>query len=120
MLWDCWRIESLANLRRLSVRAGCHCNPGAREVALGHTRAQLATCFKDKDRLSYAEFLRRVRGLECKDGVVRASLGLATTFKDVYQFVEFSREFVDRHARTDERAARTELQMLLAPSGARA
>jgi molybdenum cofactor sulfurtransferase len=119
-LWDCWRIESLANLRKLSVRAGCHCNPGAREAALGHTRAQLATCFKDKDRLSYAEFLDVIRDRACRAGVVRASLGLASTFKDVYQFVEFVRGFVDRHARMDERAARTDLQTLVAPNGARA
>jgi selenocysteine lyase/cysteine desulfurase len=33
-LWNCWQMEALANQRSLSLRAGCHCNPGAREVAL--------------------------------------------------------------------------------------
>ena len=33
-VWDCWQVETLANARKLSLRAGCHCNPGAREVAL--------------------------------------------------------------------------------------
>ena len=37
-VWDCWRVEALANERKLSVRPGCHCNPGAREVALGYPR----------------------------------------------------------------------------------
>jgi selenocysteine lyase/cysteine desulfurase len=31
-------------------------------------------------------------------GVVRVSLGLASTFHDVYRFLEFAREFVDRPA----------------------
>jgi hypothetical protein len=47
---DCWCIESMANEQELSVRSGCHCNPGAREVALCYPRAQLAECFKNKDQ----------------------------------------------------------------------
>ena len=102
-LWDSWRVESLANERRLSLRAGGHCNPGAREVALGYPRALLADCFKDKEQLTFEEFLRAIG--DCKDGVVRASLGVASTFKDVFQFMMFARSFVDRHAPLDQRAA---------------
>jgi selenocysteine lyase/cysteine desulfurase len=104
-VWDCWSIESLANERKLSVRSGCHCNPGAREVALGYPRSLLAACFKKKDQLSFDEFTRATRG--CKDGVVRVSLGLASTFKDVYRFVAFARTFTDRHAPLNQRAALT-------------
>ncbi len=95
-LWDCWEVEALANAQRLSLRAGCHCNPGAREVALGYTRARLAPCFKDKEWLTFAEFEETIAGH--MSGVVRASMGLASTFADVYTFVQFAREFVDRRA----------------------
>ena len=95
-VWDCWEVEALANARRLSIRAGCHCNPGAREAALGFTETHLAPCFKDKEHLSYAEFQHVIR--DRVRGVVRVSLGLASTFGDVYRFVQFAREFVDRRA----------------------
>jgi selenocysteine lyase/cysteine desulfurase len=97
--------RSLANERKLSVRAGCHCNPGAGKVALGYTRALLAACFKDKEQLSFGEFTRATR--DCKDGVVRVSLGLASTFKDVHRFVAFAHSFTDRPAPLDQRAALT-------------
>jgi molybdenum cofactor sulfurtransferase len=119
-VWDCWRIESLANERKLSIRAGCHCNPGAREAALGYTRARLAACFKDKDRLNYGEFLEVIHGLACKDGVIRVSLGMASTFKDVYTFLEFARGLADRYTCPNERAAHTpELEELVSADGAR-
>jgi molybdenum cofactor sulfurtransferase len=95
-VWDCWHIEKLANAKRISLRAGCHCNPGAREAAMGYTRAHLAPCFRDKEHQSYAEFQDTIRGSIV--GVVRVSLGLASTFADVYQFVEFARELIDRRA----------------------
>ena len=95
-VWDCWEVEALANVRRLSLRAGCHCNPGAREAALGYTRMQLAPCFKDRERLGFAEFQQVIR--DRLSGVVRVSFGLASTFGDAYRFVEFAREFIDRRA----------------------
>jgi selenocysteine lyase/cysteine desulfurase len=115
-LWDSWRIETLANEQKLSVRSGCHCNPGAREVALGYSRTLLAACFKQKDRVSFDEFSRLTR--ECKDGVVRVSLGIASTFKDVYRFVSFARSFTDRPAPLDQRAALTPgLKILVGANG---
>jgi molybdenum cofactor sulfurtransferase len=97
-VWDCWQVETLANDRKLSLRAGCHCNPGAREVALNYTRAQLAPAFKDKDQLSYADFQRTIQG--STSGVVRVSLGLASTFHDVYRFRQFAAEFANRSVPT--------------------
>jgi selenocysteine lyase/cysteine desulfurase len=92
--WDCWQVEQLANRRNLSLRSGCHCNPGAREVALGFQGAELAACFAGKDQLSYADFVRKIQ--PSIQGVVRVSLGLASTFHDVYRFLEFARAFTDR------------------------
>jgi selenocysteine lyase/cysteine desulfurase len=84
----------MANERRISLRAGCHCNPGAREVALGFTRDELETCFKDSDRQTFEQFLRVIDGKTT--GALRASMGIASTFADVYQYVQFAGTFVDR------------------------
>jgi selenocysteine lyase/cysteine desulfurase len=93
-LFDSYAVEQLANARRISLRAGCHCNPGAREQALGFTQAELAPCFEDADRLSYEQFLHVIDGKTT--GALRASLGLATTFADAYHYLQFARTFVDR------------------------
>jgi molybdenum cofactor sulfurtransferase len=91
-LIDCNEVERLANRERISLRAGCHCNPGAREIALGFTQRDLAPCFRDKDRLTFNEFLRVIDGKTA--GALRASIGLATTFADVYKYVRFAERFV--------------------------
>ena len=49
--WDCWEVERLANQQSLSLRSGCHCNPGAREGAVG-----VASTFADVSR--FLEFAR--------------------------------------------------------------
>jgi len=92
-LIDSVRVEHLANTAGISLRSGCHCNPGVREVALGYTAQQMAAAFKDKDRLSYQQFLRIIDGKTT--GAARASLGLATTFTDIYRFWQFAATFRD-------------------------
>ena len=91
-LIDCNHVEQLANRERISLRAGCHCNPGAREIALGFTREDLTPCFRDKDKRTFDEFLNAIDGKTT--GALRASLGLATTFADVYRYVRFAERFV--------------------------
>ncbi len=92
---DCTDVERLANERRISLRAGCHCNPGAREVALGFTRDELAVCFQDK-----AE--RRPSSSSCRSSTARRParcgrrLGLASNFADVYAYVQFAGGFIDQ------------------------
>jgi molybdenum cofactor sulfurtransferase len=93
VVWDCWEVERLANERRLSLRSGCHCNPGAREAALGFG-PELRAYFEDKDELSYAEFVCMIK--PSMQGVVRASLGLASNFKDAARLLTFARELIDR------------------------
>ena len=92
---DCTAVERLANEEHISLRAGCHCNPGAREAALGFTREDLAPCFRDKDRLTFEQFLDGIDGKTT--GALRASIGLATNFADVYKYVQFAESFIDRH-----------------------
>jgi selenocysteine lyase/cysteine desulfurase len=93
-LIDCTTVERFANDVRISLRAGCHCNPGAREVALGFTKDELVGCFRDKDTQTFEQFLQVIDGKTT--GALRASLGLVTTFADVYTYVQFARTFIDR------------------------
>jgi selenocysteine lyase/cysteine desulfurase len=96
-LIDCTLVERMANDARISLRAGCHCNPGAREVALDFAADELVACFRDKDRQTYEQFLQVIDGKTT--GALRASLGLVTTFADVYTYVQFARSFIDRPRR---------------------
>ena len=93
---DCLLAEQLANRARISLRAGCHCNPGAREVALGLLREELTGCFIDVEHITFEQFLQVIDGKTT--GALRASLGLVTTFADVYAYVQFAKSFVDRPA----------------------
>ena len=93
VLIDSVRAERRANRAGISLRSGCHCNPGVREAALGFSTEQMAAAFKDKDRLRYQEFLQVIDGKTT--GAARASLGLVTTFADVYRFWEFAAGFRD-------------------------
>lgn len=89
-------VESRANERNISVRVGCHCNPGAGEVALGFSEAQIHRYFLDRERMGLDEFLEFID--ERKSGAVRVSVGLASTFADVYRFVAFVKTFLDKPA----------------------
>ncbi len=89
---DHLEIERRASQRRISLRTGCFCNPGAGEVAMGLSRGEIEACFgagPPEARMTY-EDLRR-----CIDpkaaGAVRVSLGLASNFADVHAFVQFAR-----------------------------
>jgi molybdenum cofactor sulfurtransferase len=84
----------MANDARISLRAGCHCNPGAREVALGFAEEELKSCFRNKDSQTYEQFLQVIDGKTT--GALRASLGLVTTFADVYAYVQFAKTFIDK------------------------
>ncbi len=93
VLIDSVRAERRASRAGISLRSGCHCNPGVREVALGFPAAEMAAAFKDKDRLRYQQFLHLIDGKTT--GAARASLGLASTFADVYRLWEFAGSFRD-------------------------
>jgi selenocysteine lyase/cysteine desulfurase len=87
-------VERRANAARLSLRTGCFCNPGGGELALGISAEELTSCFITHDRMTIDEFRRCID--DKSTGAVRVSLGLASTFADVYRFVEFARGFIDR------------------------
>ncbi len=90
-------VEARANAAGISLRTGCFCNPGGGELALGISAEELALCFVgSRDRLALEEFHRCID--DKSTGAVRVSLGLVSSFDDVYRFVEFVRGFVDRTA----------------------
>jgi selenocysteine lyase/cysteine desulfurase len=83
------KVEMLANQANISVRSGCFCNPGASEFALGHSHADIQACRLEAgvdgfDMRHYTACMGD-RGM----GAVRVSLGMASNFADVHQFVTF-------------------------------
>ncbi|HEX6900373.1 MAG TPA: aminotransferase class V-fold PLP-dependent enzyme [Thermoanaerobaculia bacterium] len=93
-LIDHREVEEVANHRRISLRTGCFCNPGAGELALGITRNELVTCFRGaKDVLTYEE-LRNCIHRE-GTGAVRVSVGMASNFADVEAFLRLAEDFVE-------------------------
>jgi len=93
---DCTAVEAEANKLAISLRAGCHCNPGAREVALNYSEAEMLTVLEGKNEVSFEEFLQRI--IDKNGGVVRASLGIASNFADVFHLIEFVKTFIDQPA----------------------
>jgi len=89
-------VEQRANERNISLRTGCFCNPGGGELALGISAGELAACFGHSwERLTMDEFRRCID--DKSTGAVRISLGLATTFEDMYRFVQFAQSFIDTY-----------------------
>ena len=95
-IMDFRRIERLANERRISLRTGCFCNPGAGEVANALSAAEMASCFISKERMTFEQFLAVMDGKA--SGAVRVSLGVASNFADVFSFAAFAPSLVDRRA----------------------
>jgi selenocysteine lyase/cysteine desulfurase len=91
---DEYVVEAQAHRWNISLRAGCHCNPGAREAALYYSTHRLARCFREKKHQSYEAFVQGIA--EQRTGVVRLSLGLAANFADVARFLQFARSFLNR------------------------
>ncbi|MEO7002945.1 MAG: aminotransferase class V-fold PLP-dependent enzyme, partial [Ktedonobacterales bacterium] len=75
-------VEQRANAAHISLRTGCFCNPGGGELALGISADELTSCFLKHDRLTLDEFRRCID--DKSTGAVRISLGIASTFRDVY------------------------------------
>jgi selenocysteine lyase/cysteine desulfurase len=85
-------VDRVAHSRRISLRTGCFCNPGAGEVAFTISRETLVGGeFGEGTTLD--DYVRAI-GLP-SGGAVRASLGLASNQADVDRFAAFAAEFID-------------------------
>ncbi|HZC73539.1 MAG TPA: aminotransferase class V-fold PLP-dependent enzyme [Jatrophihabitans sp.] len=93
------RVEELAGDARISLRTGCFCNPGAGEVAHDLTRREMRPWFTRAEPVSFSELREQ---LLAEYGVavaaIRVSVGLASTFSDVFRLLCFVQRFVDRSA----------------------
>ena len=89
-------VDRVAAAHRVSLRTGCFCNPGAAELAFGVRHESLLGGMENTLRTfdDYVEATRLQSG-----GAVRVSLGVATTFADVYRFMRFASAFRDRVVR---------------------
>jgi len=59
-------------------------------------REDLASVFRHKERMTFEQFLHVID--DRKQGALRVSVGLATNFSDVYQFVQFAKTIKERFA----------------------
>ncbi len=75
-----WAVESRAAERRISIRTGCFCNPGASETARGITAAEMDAVFA-LGRPPSIDDLRRIMPGKAL-GAVRASVGIVSNERD--------------------------------------
>lgn len=91
------RVEELAGEARISLRTGCFCNPGAGEVAHGLASEEIGFFFRRDRAVSFSELRDEVRNRFGKSvSTIRVSLGLATSFADVYRFMAFAAAFLNK------------------------
>src|ERR1700722_1699584 len=96
-LLDYRRVEELAGEENISLRTGCFCNPGAGEIAEGLTEEDMGAAFAMGDEINLLSFLRLLQERGHKSaGAIRASIGLASNFADVWRFLHFVANFRDQ------------------------
>ena len=77
-------VEFAASRLKLSLRTGCVCNPGGASVLLGIEESMTYL----QQGVTLDEYERRL-GREL--GVVRMSLGIVSSFEDVYRALDFAK-----------------------------
>jgi molybdenum cofactor sulfurtransferase len=96
-LLDYRRVEELASARRISLRTGCFCNPGAGETAEGLTEEDVLAAVEEEADMTLPRFLQIITHRGGKSaGAVRVSLGIASNFTDVETFYEFVKSLRDQ------------------------
>jgi molybdenum cofactor sulfurtransferase len=96
-LLDYRRVEELAGAENISLRTGCFCNPGAGEIAEGLTEEDMRAGFTLGDEINLLSFVKMMQERGHKSaGAIRASIGLATNFSDVWRFLRFIAGFRDQ------------------------
>lgn len=96
-LLDYRRVEELAGAEGISLRTGCFCNPGAGESAEGLTEEDMRAGFTLGADINLMSFVRMMQERGHKSaGAIRASIGLASNFTDVWRFRQFVAGFRDQ------------------------
>jgi selenocysteine lyase/cysteine desulfurase len=96
-VFDVYRVEELAGRENISVRTGCFCNPGDGEKAHSLSAEEISKCFvASRVPVTLADCQRLIEDATGKvPNTIRASLGWASSFSDVYRFREFVSSFRD-------------------------
>ena len=96
-LLDYRRIEELAGEEGISLRTGCFCNPGAGEIAEGLTEEDMQAGLAMGADINLLSFVQLMQDRNHKSaGSIRASIGVATNFSDVWRFLHFIAGFRDQ------------------------
>ena len=112
--FDFRRVEAAAAARKISLRTGCFCNPGDGEGAHGVQPQDMAHFFAGQAPGSFYEFYDLLHTATGKTpSTIRVSLGIASNFADVYQFMAFLATFRDRRAAELPWAAAPTLEAVL-------
>jgi selenocysteine lyase/cysteine desulfurase len=90
---DLPRVEAAAATRRIALRAGCFCNPGASETARGITADDMRRVFA-LGRMPTLEAIREVIPDKAL-GAVRISPGLVTSQRDLDRAIDLVASFAD-------------------------
>jgi molybdenum cofactor sulfurtransferase len=85
-------VDRIAARHGISLRTGCFCNPGAGEIAFTISERTLVGG-EFGEGMTLEDYIRQI-GLP-SGGAIRASLGIASNFADLYRFSRFTNEFID-------------------------
>ena len=96
-LIDYRRVEELASERRISLRTGCFCNPGAGEAAEQLTESDMRAAMDAGVDMNLAKFvqLMQTRGGKAA-GAIRVSFGIVSNIDDAARFLAFAEELRDQ------------------------
>ncbi|MDZ4170062.1 MAG: aminotransferase class V-fold PLP-dependent enzyme [Coriobacteriia bacterium] len=95
-------IEARAGEEGISVRTGCFCNPGDGEIAHNITASDMEACFdhpqtEPTQPVTLQQCQRLIEDASGKvPNTIRASLGIASDFGDVWRFARFAEGYLDR------------------------
>jgi selenocysteine lyase/cysteine desulfurase len=96
-LIDYRRVEELASERRISLRTGCFCNPGAGEAAEQLTEDDMRAAMEAGPDMNLARFVQLMQSRGGKAaGAIRVSFGLASNIDDAARFLAFVEELRDQ------------------------
>jgi selenocysteine lyase/cysteine desulfurase len=82
-------VEAAARERGIAIRRGCFCNPGAAEHAFGIDAARARACLKGPFTIPR---FRTCLGDDTPVGALRASIGVATSSRDVDRLIALLNE----------------------------
>src|SRR4051812_19815222 len=96
-LIDYRRVEELASERRISLRTGCFCNPGAGEAAEQLTESDMRAAMDAGVEMNLARFVQLMQSRGGKAaGAIRVSFGLVSNIDDAARFLAFAEELRDQ------------------------